>query len=63
MPYSLRRSLSANYLFLLSRCVFGNVESPDEICLAIESVKPDTKHRQSSNAPVPADGAGGSFIP
>jgi hypothetical protein len=43
-------------------CVFGNVESPDEICLAIESVKPDTKHRRSSNAPVPADGAEGSFI-
>src|SRR5450631_2106459 len=39
-------------------CVSGSVESPDEICLAIEFVKPDTKHRQSSNAPVPVDGAG-----
>ncbi len=100
MPYSLRKSFSANHLFLLSRAeyrssvvfgtsedstrrrhrihsfhqaqiispsqcwgVSGKVESPDEICLAIESVKPDTKHRQSSNAPVPADGAGGGFIP
>src|SRR5882724_8917265 len=44
-------------------CVPGNVGSSDEIWLAIESIRLDTKHRQSSNAPVPADGAGGSFIP
>ena len=41
-------------------CVAGKVNSTDKLYLVIESVRPDTKHRRSSTAPVPADGAGGS---
>lgn len=44
-------------------CVAGKVNSADKLYLVIESVKPDTKHQQSSNVPVPADGAGGDSIP
>jgi hypothetical protein len=40
-------------------CVAGKVNSADKLYLVIESVRPDTKHRQVSTAPVPADGAGG----
>lgn len=43
-------------------CVFGKVNSADKLYLVIESVRPDTKPRQSSNAPVPADGAGGFAV-
>ena len=31
--------------------------APEKLYLVIESVKPDTKHRQSPTAPAPADGA------
>src|SRR4051794_28062151 len=44
-------------------CAFGKVGSPDETYLAIEFVKPDTKHGPCSNVLVLADGAGGRFIP
>lgn len=40
-------------------CVSGKVNSADKLYLVIESVKPDAKHCVDSNAPVPADGAGG----
>jgi len=40
-------------------CVAGKVNSADKLYLVIESVRLDTKHRRDSNAPVPADGAGG----
>ena len=43
-------------------CVFGKVNSADKLYLVIESVRPDTKHRWSSNAPVLVDGAGGSAV-
>ena len=43
-------------------CVFGKVNSADKLYLVVESVKPDTKHKRDSNAPVPADGAGGRFM-
>jgi len=43
--------------------VAGKVNSADKLYLVIESVRPDAKHPQSSNAPVPAEGAGGSAIP
>ena len=39
-------------------CVAGKVNSADKLYLVIESVRPDAKHTQSSNAPVPDDGAG-----
>jgi hypothetical protein len=38
-------------------CISGKVNSADKLYLVIESVKPDTKHPQSSNSPAPADGA------
>jgi hypothetical protein len=38
-------------------CVAGKVNSADKLYLVIESVRLDTKHRGSSNAPAPADGA------
>jgi 20S proteasome alpha/beta subunit len=38
-------------------CISGKVNSADKLYLVIESVKPDTKHRQSSTTPVPTDGA------
>jgi len=40
-------------------CVAGKVNSADKLYLVIESVRPDTKHAQSSIVPAPADGAGG----
>lgn len=40
-------------------CVFGKVNSADKLYLVIESVKPDTRHRGSSPAPPPANGAEG----
>ena len=43
-------------------CVAGKVNSADKLYLVIESVRLDTKHRQVSTAPVPADGAGGSAM-
>jgi hypothetical protein len=39
-------------------CVFGKVNSADNLYLVIESVKPDHKHGSASNAPAHADGAG-----
>ncbi|HEY6304073.1 MAG TPA: hypothetical protein VIX14_13520 [Terriglobales bacterium] len=44
-------------------CVAGKVNSADKLYLVIESVRLDTKHRLISNAPIPADGAGGSALP
>ena len=44
----------------MAYCVAGKVNSADKLYLVIESVRPDTKHARHSNAPVPADGAGGS---
>ena len=43
-------------------CVSGKVNSADKLYLVIESIKTDSKHLWSSNAPVPADGAGGSAM-
>ncbi len=43
-------------------CVAGKVNSADKLYLVIASVRPDTKHRRVSTAPVPADGAGGSAV-
>ena len=43
-------------------CVAGKVNSVNTLYLVVESVKLDTKHRWSSVAPVPADGAGGSAM-
>ena len=44
----------------VANCVAGKVNSADRLYLVIESVHPDTKHRRVSEAPVPAEGAGGS---
>jgi len=43
-------------------CVAGKINSMNTLYLVIESVKLDTKHRWSSIAPIPADGAGGSAM-
>ncbi len=43
-------------------CVAGKVNSADKLYLVIESVRPDTKRRRLSNAPAPADGAGGPEV-
>ena len=43
-------------------CVAGKVNSVNTIYLVVESIKLDTKHRWSSIAPTPADGAGGSAM-
>jgi hypothetical protein len=43
-------------------CAAGKVNSVNTLFLVIESVKLDTKHRWSSNAPAPPDGAGGQSI-
>jgi hypothetical protein len=43
-------------------CVSGKVNSADKLYLVIESVRPDTKYLRSSNAPLRADGAGGSAM-
>jgi len=64
-------NFSANHLVLISRTEYRSCavflmkddsthrvyRSADKLYLVIESVKPDTKHRQSSTAPAPADGA------
>ena len=44
----------------MAHCIAGKVNSADKLYLVIESVRPDTKHRWVSTAPVPADGAGGT---
>ena len=46
----------------MAYCVAGKVNSADKLYLVIEAVHLDTKRRPSSNAPVPADGAGGSAV-
>jgi len=43
-------------------CIAGKVNSADKLYLVIESVRPDTKHARSSNAPALVDGAGGLLI-
>jgi hypothetical protein len=43
-------------------CVAGKVNSADRLFLVIEAVREDTQRRTASNAPVPADGAGGSAM-
>ena len=43
-------------------CMAGTVNISDELLLVIEWVRPEARHARSSNAPVPADGAGGSGI-
>jgi hypothetical protein len=43
-------------------CIAGKVNSAGRLYLVIESVRPDAKHARRSNAPVHADGAGGSLI-
>jgi hypothetical protein len=43
-------------------CVAGKVNSADKLYLVIASVRPDAKHAWVSNAPIPADGAGGSAM-
>ena len=43
-------------------CVAGKVNSADKLYLVIESVRLDTKHKQSSNGPVHVEGAGGSAM-
>jgi hypothetical protein len=40
-------------------CVAGKVNSVNTLYLVVESIKLDSKHRPSSTAPVPNDGAGG----
>jgi hypothetical protein len=41
-------------------CVAGKVNSADKLYLVVESVRPDTKHAQSSTPHLRTDGAGGS---
>jgi hypothetical protein len=43
-------------------CIAGKVNSAGKLYLVIESVRLDTKHRLSSTAPLPDDGAGGSAL-
>ena len=43
-------------------CVAGKVNSADKLYLVIASVRLDTKHSQSSNAPVHLEGAGASAM-
>jgi hypothetical protein len=43
-------------------CIAGKVNRADKLYLVIESVRPDTKHRRDSTAPVPVDGAGGLAV-
>jgi len=40
-------------------CVAGKVNSVNTLYLVVESIKLDSKHRPSSTAPAPNDGAGG----
>jgi len=58
---------SHDFIVLLIRpnvvnCVAGRVNSADTLYLAIESVRPDSKHSRSSTVPAPADGVGASAI-
>ena len=46
----------------MAHCIAGKVNSAGRLYLVIESVRPDAKHAQCSNVPVPADGAGGSAM-
>jgi hypothetical protein len=43
-------------------CVAGKVNSANTLYLVVDSVKLDTKHRWSSIAPAPADGAEGDRL-
>jgi hypothetical protein len=43
-------------------CVSGKVNSAAKLYLVIESINPDHKHAFASNAPAPADGAGGRLM-
>lgn len=43
-------------------CVAGKVNSVNTLYLVIESARLDTRHERLSTTPVPADGAGGSFV-
>ena len=45
-----------------AHCIAGTVNSSDELLLAIEWSRRGARHARCSNAPVPADGAGGSGI-
>jgi hypothetical protein len=45
-----------------AHCIAGTVNSSDELLLVVEWVRPDARHARCSNAPAPADGAGGSGI-
>ena len=42
--------------------IAGKVNGADNLCLVLESVRPDTRHSRSSTFPVPAVGAGGLLI-
>jgi hypothetical protein len=44
-------------------CVAGKVNSVNTLYLVVESIKLDSKHRPSSTAPIPNDGAGGLPLP
>ena len=46
----------------MAYCVAGKVNSTDKLYLVVESIRPDTKPRGVSTAPVPAEGAGGSVM-
>ena len=46
----------------MAHCIAGKVNSAGRLYLVIESVRPDAKHALRSNAPAPANGAGGSLI-
>jgi hypothetical protein len=50
----------ATFLRIILSLPLGKVNGADRLYLVIESVRPDTKHVRSFNAPAPADGAGGS---
>ena len=43
-------------------CVAGKVNSVNTLYLVVESIKLDSKHRWSSIAPVPDEGAGGQAL-
>jgi hypothetical protein len=58
MDFTKRLRLSSDRAY----CVAGKVNSANTLYLVIESVKLDAKHRCSSIAPTPTDGAGGTRI-
>ena len=43
-------------------CIAGKVNSADRLYLVVESVRLDTRQRQVSKVPIPAEGAGGSTL-